>query len=172
MIRPKATRLDHIIMSQTIASEVSMQCIAQALRVCSFLLNLTLSPTRCHWQPEETCAVRKYFVTIFLIIIICTHLKPPLSLSGILLPNTRPALIREHQIILRIKMLKKSPAAGKENESFPSEQRHSVSKLRRETLHWVHDNPNPDCGFNDAPPSFLLRPQSLCVQVHFKGSRS
>ena len=113
-----------------------------------------------------------YFVTIFLIIIICTtHLKPSLSLSGILLPNTRPALIREHQIILPIKMLKKSPAAGKENESFPSEQRHSVSKLRRETLHWVHDNPTPDCGFNDAPPSFLLQPQSLCVQVHFKGSR-
>ena len=112
-----------------------------------------------------------YFVTIFHIIIICTHLKPPLSLSGTLLPKTRPALIREHQIILRIKMLKKSPAAGKENKSFPSEQRHSVSKLRRETLHWVHDNPNSDCGFNDAPPSFLLRPQSLCVQVHFKGSR-
>ena len=35
-----------------------MQCIAQALRVCSFLLNPTLSPTRCHWQPEETCALR------------------------------------------------------------------------------------------------------------------
>ena len=129
MIRPKATRLDHIIMSQTIASEVPLHCPSFAS------LQLFVESNPFSDQVSLTARRNLCIENYYLIIIICTHLKAPLSLSGILLPNTRPALIREHQIILPIKMLNKSPAAGKENESFPSEQRHSVSKLRMDTLH-------------------------------------